>query len=67
MSYDKPQVCQSFQLEIVPGDRDADGKLTPNAVEFLRKVMPDTVHRLAPHVPAGKPIRITIVVEGNLA
>lgn len=67
MSYNKPQVCQSFELEIVAGDRDAGGKLTPNAVEFLRKVMPDTVHRLAPHIPAGKSIRITIVVEGELA
>lgn len=66
MSYNKPKVSQTFQLEIVADDRTPDGKLSPNAVDFLRKVMPDTVYRLVPHVPPGQSISVLITVEGDL-
>lgn len=66
MSYEPPKVVQEFHIQIADGDRDKDGKLTPTAVDFLRRVMPDTVHRIAPHVPLGKHINVKITIEGNL-
>lgn len=67
MSYDKPKVVQTHNFLMLGSDRDENGKLTAQAIEYLAKVMPDTVHRTAPHVPAGRNITITITVEGDLA
>lgn len=66
MSYDKPKVSQSFDLVVIPTDRDKDGKLTKNTTDFLAKVMPDMVHHIAPHVPRGRDIRIHVEIEGDL-
>lgn len=66
MSYTKPKVTQDFEVLIMGEDRDSDGKLTQSAKDFLAKVMPGAVHRIAPHVPAGRSITIKMTIEGEL-
>lgn len=66
MSYTKPKVTQDFEVVVSGRDRGPDGKLTKEARDFLAKVMPDTVHRIAPHVPPGRTIRIKMTIEGEL-
>lgn len=67
MSYQKPKVMQEFEIVIQASERTDDGGVSQPALTFLQKVMPDTVHRIAPHIPAGRDIRITISIEGDLA
>lgn len=67
MTYTKPKVVQEFEIGLEGGsDIDKDGRLTDNALCFLQKVMPDTVHRILPHVPPGRNVTIKITIEGDL-
>lgn len=67
MSYQKPKVVQEFDIILVAVDRTEDGGVAQPALDFLREVMPGTVHRISPHVPPGRDIRIHITLEGDLA
>lgn len=67
MTYARPKVVQEFDILVEASERTTDGGVSQPALAFLQKVMPDTVHRIAPHVPAGRDIRIHITIEGDLA